>query len=280
MMFRVPAGRAGEPRRARRRAAVPGQRRLVLRDRRRAARRRRPADDLGAGCRPSAAETRSSTSSSGPRPSPARGQVLHRRPALRDLRLRPARAPPLRRAGRGDGRGRLRRLHALRSAGRVRSRVLRRGRRARPRLPQDVAAGHARRGAAAAAPRRRECTRSACRPPRPAPTPSRWSSRSRSHCRCRTGCRPTLAALTEPMAVGWHAVRRGEVKKGTVAIVIGCGPVGLAVISLLKAQRGAHRRRERLLAGPAGAGGGVRRRRGRRPGEGLAVRGGRRITGT
>jgi threonine dehydrogenase-like Zn-dependent dehydrogenase len=43
------------------------------------------------------------------------------------------------------------------------------------------------------------------------------------------------AALTEPMAVGWHAVRRGEVKKGQVAIVIGCGPIGLAVILMLKA---------------------------------------------
>jgi threonine dehydrogenase-like Zn-dependent dehydrogenase len=44
-----------------------------------------------------------------------------------------------------------------------------------------------------------------------------------------------LAVLTEPMAVGLHAVRRGEVKKGDVAIVVGCGPVGLAVISMLKA---------------------------------------------
>jgi threonine dehydrogenase-like Zn-dependent dehydrogenase len=44
-----------------------------------------------------------------------------------------------------------------------------------------------------------------------------------------------LAALTEPMAVGWHAVRRGEVKRRTVAIVIGCGPVGLAVVCMLKA---------------------------------------------
>jgi len=43
------------------------------------------------------------------------------------------------------------------------------------------------------------------------------------------------AALTEPMAVGLHAVRRGQVKKGQVAIVIGCGPIGLAVIALLKA---------------------------------------------
>ena len=45
-----------------------------------------------------------------------------------------------------------------------------------------------------------------------------------------------LAALTEPMAVGWHAVRRGEVGKRTVAIVIGCGPIGLAVILMLKAK--------------------------------------------
>jgi threonine dehydrogenase-like Zn-dependent dehydrogenase len=44
------------------------------------------------------------------------------------------------------------------------------------------------------------------------------------------------AALTEPMAVGWHAVRRGDVGKRTVAIVIGCGPVGLSVILLLKAK--------------------------------------------
>ncbi|WP_027544858.1 zinc-binding dehydrogenase [Bradyrhizobium sp. WSM2254] len=44
-----------------------------------------------------------------------------------------------------------------------------------------------------------------------------------------------LAALTEPIAVAWHAVRRGEVTKRDVAVVIGCGPVGLAVICVLKA---------------------------------------------
>ncbi|HYZ68499.1 MAG TPA: zinc-binding dehydrogenase [Mycobacterium sp.] len=43
------------------------------------------------------------------------------------------------------------------------------------------------------------------------------------------------AALTEPMAVGWHAVRRSEISKGQVGIVIGCGPIGLAVILMLKA---------------------------------------------
>ena len=49
------------------------------------------------------------------------------------------------------------------------------------------------------------------------------------------GLDPALAALTEPMAIGWHAVQRGELKKNTVAIVIGCGPIGLAVICALKA---------------------------------------------
>jgi threonine dehydrogenase-like Zn-dependent dehydrogenase len=43
------------------------------------------------------------------------------------------------------------------------------------------------------------------------------------------------AALTEPMAVGWHAVRRSEIGKKDVAIVIGCGPIGLAVTLMLKA---------------------------------------------
>jgi threonine dehydrogenase-like Zn-dependent dehydrogenase len=45
-----------------------------------------------------------------------------------------------------------------------------------------------------------------------------------------------LATLTEPMAVALHAVRRAQVKNGQVAIVIGCGPVGLGVIGMLKAQ--------------------------------------------
>ncbi len=43
------------------------------------------------------------------------------------------------------------------------------------------------------------------------------------------------AALTEPMAVALHAVRRGEVGKRQPAIVIGCGPIGLGVIAMLKA---------------------------------------------
>lgn len=42
------------------------------------------------------------------------------------------------------------------------------------------------------------------------------------------------AALTEPMAVALHAVRRSQIRKRDVAVVVGCGPVGLAVICHLK----------------------------------------------
>jgi threonine dehydrogenase-like Zn-dependent dehydrogenase len=42
------------------------------------------------------------------------------------------------------------------------------------------------------------------------------------------------AALTEPMAVGLHAVNRSRIEQGEGAIVLGCGPVGLAVIAALK----------------------------------------------
>lgn len=48
------------------------------------------------------------------------------------------------------------------------------------------------------------------------------------------GLSPQIAALTEPMAIGWHAVRRSQISKSDVAIVIGCGPVGVAVVSMLK----------------------------------------------
>jgi threonine dehydrogenase-like Zn-dependent dehydrogenase len=42
------------------------------------------------------------------------------------------------------------------------------------------------------------------------------------------------AALTEPMAVGLHAVNRSAIAPGEGALVLGCGPVGLAVIAALK----------------------------------------------
>ena len=42
------------------------------------------------------------------------------------------------------------------------------------------------------------------------------------------------AALTEPMAVGYHAVQKARLAKDDAPLVIGCGPVGLAVIAALK----------------------------------------------
>lgn len=48
------------------------------------------------------------------------------------------------------------------------------------------------------------------------------------------GLATNLAALTEPMAVGYHAVQMAKMQAGEIPLVIGCGPVGLAVISALK----------------------------------------------
>lgn len=44
------------------------------------------------------------------------------------------------------------------------------------------------------------------------------------------------AATTEPFAVGAHAVAQARLEPGAVCLVVGCGPVGLAVIASLKAQ--------------------------------------------
>jgi threonine dehydrogenase-like Zn-dependent dehydrogenase len=48
------------------------------------------------------------------------------------------------------------------------------------------------------------------------------------------GLDPRHAALTEPMAVGLHAVAKSGAKEGDAALVYGCGPVGLAVIAALR----------------------------------------------
>ena len=50
------------------------------------------------------------------------------------------------------------------------------------------------------------------------------------------GLDPATAALTEPMTVAYHAIRRSEISRKDVAIVLGCGPVGLAIICHLKAR--------------------------------------------
>ena len=48
------------------------------------------------------------------------------------------------------------------------------------------------------------------------------------------GLPPEHAALTEPLAVGVHAVAKAKIEGGEVPLVIGCGPVGLAVIAALR----------------------------------------------
>ena len=45
------------------------------------------------------------------------------------------------------------------------------------------------------------------------------------------------AALTEPMAVGLHAVNKSNIQRGETALVLGCGPIGIAIIAAL-ARRG------------------------------------------
>jgi threonine dehydrogenase-like Zn-dependent dehydrogenase len=50
------------------------------------------------------------------------------------------------------------------------------------------------------------------------------------------GLAPEHAALTEPLAVGEHAVAMGDPQIDHVFLVVGCGPVGLAVIASLKAR--------------------------------------------
>jgi len=42
------------------------------------------------------------------------------------------------------------------------------------------------------------------------------------------------AALTEPLAVGYHAVAKARLERDDAPLVIGCGPVGLAVVAALK----------------------------------------------
>ncbi len=49
------------------------------------------------------------------------------------------------------------------------------------------------------------------------------------------GLDPVLAALTEPMAVGLHAVNESSITPDRIALVVGAGPVGLAIIAALAA---------------------------------------------
>ncbi|MFI5509827.1 zinc-binding dehydrogenase [Mycobacterium sp. NPDC051804] len=52
--------------------------------------------------------------------------------------------------------------------------------------------------------------------------------------RLPTGMDPRHAALAEPMAVGLHAVNKSAIQPGEEALVIGCGPIGIAIIAALR----------------------------------------------
>ncbi|ORA83969.1 zinc-binding dehydrogenase [Mycobacterium malmoense] len=43
------------------------------------------------------------------------------------------------------------------------------------------------------------------------------------------------ASLTEPMAVGLHAVNKSNIAPGETALVLGCGPIGIAIVAALHA---------------------------------------------
>jgi 2-desacetyl-2-hydroxyethyl bacteriochlorophyllide A dehydrogenase len=42
------------------------------------------------------------------------------------------------------------------------------------------------------------------------------------------------AALTEPLAVGLHAVNKSGIAKDEAALVLGCGPIGIAIVAALR----------------------------------------------
>jgi len=52
------------------------------------------------------------------------------------------------------------------------------------------------------------------------------------------GLDPVTASFAEPLAIGIHACRRGEVKAGEYCLILGAGPIGLAILEVAK-HRGA-----------------------------------------
>lgn len=42
------------------------------------------------------------------------------------------------------------------------------------------------------------------------------------------------AAIVEPLSIGGHALRRAQTKKDEIVVILGCGPIGMAMIQLAK----------------------------------------------
>ena len=114
-------------------------------------------------------------------------------------------------------------------------RVLRRGARGRARHRRP-GAGHDRHVDPDPAHDRRACAPSSTATTSPPATASACCCRRRCSSEVPNGLDPRHAALTEPMAVGLHAVNRSGIAAGDGALVLGCGPVGLAVIAALRLQ--------------------------------------------
>ncbi len=67
-----------------------------------------------------------------------------------------------------------------------------------------------------------------------------WVTAPATHIhRVPTGLSMFEASFAEPVAIGVQACRRGEVAAGETVLILGCGPIGLALIEVAKA-RGAH----------------------------------------
>ena len=168
-----------------------------------------------------------------PEPQPRPGEVVvagdrhrHLRVGLPRLLGRERAAPP--RPGDGTRDSRSDRRAGLRG-----SRA--RGRPAGHRKPGDVAAMSARpaclvRSSGALG---GSCLASHQRSRRPLPTGLQY--RPRTSCRYRDDMPEELGALVEPMAVGYHAIRRGLPRPEDRVLVIGGGPIGQAC--LLAARR-------------------------------------------
>lgn len=43
-------------------------------------------------------------------------------------------------------------------------------------------------------------------------------------------------AIVEPLAIGAHAIRRSNLKKGETVVVVGCGPIGIGIMKLAQIQ--------------------------------------------
>jgi 2-desacetyl-2-hydroxyethyl bacteriochlorophyllide A dehydrogenase len=41
-------------------------------------------------------------------------------------------------------------------------------------------------------------------------------------------------AIVEPLAIGMHAIRRAQLRKGETVVVVGCGPIGMGIMSIAK----------------------------------------------